>query len=144
MAGSGLSKLALGGDSEQDLPTRTDKAVRVHIESQEGLGDYVRTIGRVATRVGLSLGFVVCLSVIGISSLGAFSASAQTCGYGYGYNSSGCTTTTVAVATSTGSATTSSGQLALTGEQVAVPLAAAAGLLVIVLAARQLRRRANN
>ncbi|MGH9127271.1 MAG: hypothetical protein ACRDZ8_21495 [Acidimicrobiales bacterium] len=100
-----------------------------------------------ATRVGLCLGFVVCLGVLGVSSLGAFTASGQTCsGSGGSGSGTGCTTTTtVAVATTAvGSATTTSGQLALTGEQVAVPLAAAAGLFVIVLAARQLRRRANN
>ena len=94
--------------------------------------------------MGLCLGFVVCLSVIGVSALGA-SAGAQTCsGSGGSGSGTGCTTTTTVVTASTGSATTTSGQLALTGEQVAVPLAAAAGLFVIVLAARQLRRRANN
>jgi len=45
-----------------------------------------------------------------------------------------------------GSATTTSGSgvLPLTGEQAAIPLAAAAGIIVLVLGARQLRRRTNN
>jgi LPXTG-motif cell wall-anchored protein len=32
----------------------------------------------------------------------------------------------------------------LTGEQAAIPLTAAAGIIVVVLAARGLRRRSNN
>ena len=129
-------------------PARKEPCASTLGQVRKDWGIYVRTIRRVATRVGLCLGFVVCLSVIGVSGLGAFSAGAQTCtGSGGSGSGPGCaTTTTVAAVTTTaaGTATTSSGQLALTGEQVAVPLAAAAGLLVIVLAARQLRRRANN
>jgi len=44
-----------------------------------------------------------------------------------------------------GSSTTAGpSTLPLTGEQVAIPLAAAGGIIVLVLAARQLRRRSNN
>ena len=102
----------------------------------------MRTIGRLATRVALCLGFLVCLTVLGASA-----ASAQACpGSGSGSGSgAGCTTTTVEV-TVPGSATTTSGSgvLPLTGEQAAIPLAAAAGIIVLVLGARQLRRRTNN
>jgi len=40
--------------------------------------------------------------------------------------------------------TSTSGVLPLTGEQAALPLAGAAGIIVLVLGARQLRRRTNN
>ncbi|HEX3426520.1 MAG TPA: hypothetical protein VHT30_10350 [Acidimicrobiales bacterium] len=102
----------------------------------------MRTIGRLATRVALCLGFLVCLTVVGASA-----ASAQSCGgSGSGSGSgSGCTTTTVASGSSGSTTTTTpSGTLPLTGEQAAIPLAAAAGLIVVVLGARQLRRRSNN
>lgn len=103
----------------------------------------MRTIGRLATRLGLCLGFLVCLTVVG--AVGISAANAQTCpGSGSGSGSGpGCTTTTT-VASVSGATTTTTGALALTGEQVALPLAAAGGLIVVVLAARGLRRRSNN
>ena len=96
-------------------------------------------------RVTLCLGFLVCLSVVG-----AAGATAQTCpgsggsggGGGSGSGSNTCASTTTSPVLNT-TPTTVSG-LALTGEQAALPLAAAAGIIVVVLGARQLRRRANN
>ena len=102
----------------------------------------MRTIGRLALRVTLCLGFLVCLSVVGASG-----ATAQTCpgsggsGGSAGSGSIPCASTTTSPILNT--STTVSG-LALTGEQAALPLAAAAGIIVLVLGARHLRRRANN
>jgi hypothetical protein len=82
-----------------------------------------------------------------LSVVGAAGATAQTCpgsggsgGSGSGTNTCASTTTSPILNTTP---TTVSG-LALTGEQAALPLAAAAGIIVLVLGARQLRRRANN
>jgi len=79
----------------------------------------------------------------------AGSAGAQTCPYpGYvGYAQyagvPGCEAPTTASVLA-GSSTTSGPTLALTGETAAIPLAAAAGLMIIVLGARQLRRRTDS
>ncbi|HEX3539181.1 MAG TPA: hypothetical protein VHT75_01950 [Acidimicrobiales bacterium] len=80
-----------------------------------------------------------------VGASGAGAQTSTTCPAS-GYNSSyypNCGTTTTAPVVSGNTSTTSTG-LALTGEQAALPLAGAAGLIVLVLGARQLRRRTNN
>ncbi len=113
--------------------------------SREGLGDYVRTIGRLATRVTLCLGFLVCLTVVGASGAGAQTATTSCSGGsgGSGSGPGGCTTLPT-VSTVPGNTPTTVSGLAFTGEQAAIPLVAAGGLIVLVLAARQLRRRSNS
>jgi len=92
------------------------------------------------------LGFLVCLT-LGMTLASAGGAGAQVtnpyCAYpgGYGYDCSGTTTTVSVLA---GATPTGTGGLATTGTNAAIPLAAAAGLLIIVLGARQLRQRADN
>jgi len=90
-------------------------------------------------RATLCLGFLVCLTVVGASAAGA-----QTGGSGSGSGSGPGTGSTTTQATVSGNTSTTVSGLALTGEQAALPLAAAAGLIVLVLAGRQLRRRTNN
>lgn len=124
------------------MHTRSVLAVNCE-PSREGLGDYVRTIGRMAVRLTLSLGFLVCLTLVGASGAGAQTCPGSGSGSGSGSGAVTCDTTTTAPIVA-GSTTSTDTGLALTGEQAAIPLAAAAGLMIIVLGARQLRRRANN
>jgi hypothetical protein len=90
-------------------------------------------------RMTLCLGVLVCLTVVGAAGAGA-----QTGGSGSGSGSGPGSGTTTTQATVSGNTTTTVSGLALTGEQAAIPLAAAAGIIVLVLGARQLRRRSNN
>jgi len=90
-------------------------------------------------RLTLCLGFLVCLTVVGATGAGA-----QTGGSGSGSGSGPGTGSTTTQATVAGNTTTTVSGLALTGEQAALPLAAAAGIIVLVLAGRQLRRRTDN
>ncbi len=99
----------------------------------------MRTIGRLAKRLGLCLGFMLCLTLVSAAGAGAQTGSGS--GSGSGSGTGGGTTTTVATGVTT---PVVQPNLAVTGEQTAIPLAAAAGLVIVVMGTRQLRRRANN
>jgi hypothetical protein len=139
-------ELARGAKSEQYLRAVANICASSHrVPSREGLGDYVRKIGRMAVRLTLSLGFLLCLTLVGAAGAGAQTGSGSgsgACG-GSGSGATPCVTETTTNIVA-GSTTTPGSGLALTGEQAAIPLAAAAGLMIVVLGARQLRRRANN
>ncbi len=99
----------------------------------------------------MGLGFLVCLT-LGMTLASAGSAGAQTSPYcqypgaAANYPQYSCigATTTSSVLAGSGTTTGPTNNLAATGETAAIPLAAAAGLMIIVLGARQLRQRANN